>query len=68
MRLWGAAEALLEGIEIISYAHAPDRSVYERHVCEARERLDEASWRWAWTEGRTMTKEAAVAEALTGGE
>jgi predicted ATPase/transcriptional regulator with XRE-family HTH domain len=68
VRLWGAAEALLEGGEVISYAHTPDRSVYERQVGEARERLDEASWRWAWAEGRAMTKEAAVAEALTGGE
>jgi predicted ATPase/DNA-binding XRE family transcriptional regulator len=68
VRLWGAAEALLEGIEVISYAHTPDRSVYERQVGEARERLDEASWRRAWAEGRAMTKEAALAEALTRGE
>jgi tetratricopeptide (TPR) repeat protein len=67
-RLWGAAEALLEGIEVISYAHTPDRSVYERQVAEAREQFDEATWRRAWAEGRAMTKEAAVEEALTSGE
>ena len=67
-RLWGAAEVLLEAIEAIAFAHTPDRSVYERQVAEARERLDEEVWRRAWTEGRAMTKEAAVAEALTGKE
>ena len=55
-------------IEAIAFAHTPDRSVYERQVAEARERLDEEVWRRAWTEGRAMTKEAAVAEALTGKE
>jgi predicted ATPase/DNA-binding XRE family transcriptional regulator len=67
-RLWGAAEVLLEGIEAIAFAHTPDRSVYDRQVAEARERLDEATWRRAWAEGRAMTKDAAVAEALAGGE
>jgi ATP/maltotriose-dependent transcriptional regulator MalT len=65
-RLWGAAEALLERIEAISFAHTPDRSDYERQVAEARERFDDEVWRMAWAEGRAMTKEAAVAEALMG--
>ena len=67
-RLWGAAEALLERIEVIAYAHTPDRSVYAGQVAEARERLAEGTWRLAWAEGRAMTRDAAVAEALTSGE
>jgi tetratricopeptide (TPR) repeat protein len=63
-RLWGGAEALLESTEIVAYAHAPDRSLYQRQVANARERLDEAAWEAAWAEGRMMTLEEMVAEAL----
>ena len=63
-RLWGAAEALLERTEIIAYAHAPDRSLYQRQVAAARARLDEGMWAEAWQEGRAMTSEQAVAYAL----
>jgi predicted ATPase/DNA-binding XRE family transcriptional regulator len=63
-RLWGAAEALLETTEIISYAHAPDRSLYRRQVAAARERLDEAAWEAAWAVGRAMMPQQAVAYAL----
>ena len=66
-RLWGAAEALLESTEIVAYAHAPDPSLYQRQVAAARERLDEAAWEAAWAEGRTMTLEEVVAEALAEG-
>jgi predicted ATPase/DNA-binding XRE family transcriptional regulator len=66
-RLWGAAEALLETTEIIAYAHAPDPSLYQRQVAAAREGLDEAAWEAAWAEGRTMTLEEVVAEALAEG-
>jgi hypothetical protein len=67
-RLWGAAEAILETTEIIAYAHAPDRSLYQRQVASARERLDEAAWESAWAEGRAMTPEQAVEYALEGNE
>lgn len=63
-RLWGAAEAILETTEIIAYAHAPERSHYQRQVAAARERLDEAPWKAAWAEGRAMTPQQAVAYAL----
>jgi non-specific serine/threonine protein kinase len=63
-RLWGAAEAILETTEVIAYAHAPDRSLYQRQVAAARERLGEAAWAVAWAEGQAMTIEQAVAYAL----
>jgi non-specific serine/threonine protein kinase len=63
-RLWGAAEALLEGIEATAYPHAPDRSVYEGRVSTARLRLNEAAWMAAWAEGGAMTSEQAVEYAL----
>jgi predicted ATPase/DNA-binding XRE family transcriptional regulator len=63
-RLWGTAEALLETTEIISYAHAPDRSLYRRQVAAARARLDEAAWEAVWAEGRAMMPQQAVAYAL----
>jgi predicted ATPase/DNA-binding XRE family transcriptional regulator len=63
-RLWGAAETLLETTEIISYAHAPDRSLYQRQVAAARARLDDAAWEAAWAEGRAMMPQQAVAYAL----
>jgi tetratricopeptide (TPR) repeat protein len=63
-RLWGAAEALLETTEIVSYAHAPDRSLYQRQVSAARGRLGEAAWDAAWAEGRAMMPQQAAAYAL----
>ena len=62
-RLWGAAEALLESIEITAYPHAPDRSLYQRDVAAARARLGENEWEEAWAEGRQMTAEQATALA-----
>jgi predicted ATPase/transcriptional regulator with XRE-family HTH domain len=71
-RLWGAAEGLLERIEVIAYAHAPDPSVHASRVAEARGRLDEEAWRQAWAEGRAMSFEQAVGyvlgELMTSGE
>src|SRR5215213_10260193 len=64
-RLWGAAEALLEKIEVTAYIYAPDRSVYQGQVRAARACLDEAAWQTAWTEGRAMTPERAVEYALS---
>ena len=63
--LWGAAEALLEKIEVAAYIYAPDRSVYQGQVRAARACLDEAAWQTAWTEGRAMTPERAVEYALS---
>jgi predicted ATPase/DNA-binding SARP family transcriptional activator/DNA-binding CsgD family transcriptional regulator len=63
--LWGAAEALLEKIEVAAYIYAPDRSVYQGQVSAARARLEEAAWQRAWTEGRAMTSERAIEYALS---
>ena len=63
-RLWGAAEALLEAIEVAAYPHAPDRSLRRREVAAARARLDDdPAWTRAWTDGREMTAGQAAREA-----
>jgi predicted ATPase/DNA-binding SARP family transcriptional activator/DNA-binding CsgD family transcriptional regulator len=64
-RLWGAAEALLEQIEVTAYIYAPDRSAYQDRVRAARAQLDEAAWQAAWIEGREMTPEQAVGYAIS---
>lgn len=63
-RLWGAAEAILEPIEVIAYPYATDRSLHDRQVAAARERLDQETWTRAWAEGRAMTIEQAIEYAL----
>jgi non-specific serine/threonine protein kinase len=63
-RLWGAAEALLEAIEVLAYPHASDRSLYQQQVADARDRLDQRTWAEAWAEGREMTGDQAVEYAL----
>lgn len=63
-RIWGAAEAILEDIEVIAYPFAPDPAVRERQVAEARERLGEPAWTDAWAEGRAISPDAAVSYAL----
>ena len=65
-RLWGAAEALLEAIEVLAYPHASDRSLYQHQVADARDRLDQRTWSEAWAEGREMTGDQAVEYALKG--
>src|SRR5215207_540885 len=64
VRLWGAAEALLEKIEAAAYIYAPDRSVYQDQVSAARAQLDKEAWEAAWAEGRAMTSERAIEYAL----
>jgi tetratricopeptide (TPR) repeat protein len=63
-RLWGAAEAIMEPIELIAYPYATDRSLHDRRVAAARERLDEETWTRAWAEGRLMTTEQAIEYAM----
>jgi hypothetical protein len=63
-RLWGAAEVILEPIEVIAYPYATDRSLHDRRVAAARERLDQETWTRAWEEGRAMTTEQAIEYAL----
>jgi predicted ATPase/DNA-binding XRE family transcriptional regulator len=63
-RLWGAAEAILEPIEVIAYPYATDRSLHDRQVAAARERLDQETWTRAWAEGQAMTTKQAIEYAL----
>ena len=65
-RLWGAAEALLETIEVAAYPHAPDSSLRRREVAGARARLGADEWEEAWAEGRGMAAGKAAAYALGG--
>jgi predicted ATPase/class 3 adenylate cyclase len=63
-RLFGAAEAL----RIALGAPLPpgERADYERDVAAARAQLDEATLAAAWAEGRAMSLEQSIAEALEG--
>jgi len=64
-RLWGAAEALLEKIEVAAYIYAPDRSVHQGQVSAACARLEAAAWQAAWAEGRAMSPEQAIGYTLS---
>ena len=61
-RLFGAAEALLQrGFTVLTPA---DRLAYERDVAMLRVRLPASEVKAAWAEGRALTMEQAVSEAL----
>jgi predicted ATPase/transcriptional regulator with XRE-family HTH domain len=61
-RLFGAAEHMREttGVPL----SPSERQDYDRYVAAAREGLDEARWTEAWADGRVMTADRAIAEAL----
>ncbi|HSH81420.1 MAG TPA: hypothetical protein VLA19_23070, partial [Herpetosiphonaceae bacterium] len=62
VRLLGASEAALERMGAF---HQPsDMPEIDRIVAAVRERLDDAAFDSAWAEGRAMTLEQAVADAL----
>jgi predicted ATPase len=63
-RLWGAEEALLEGIEVGVHAHLPDSTHNRSQIDAARARLGERRFAAAWAEGRTMSPKQAVEYAL----
>jgi predicted ATPase/DNA-binding CsgD family transcriptional regulator len=63
-QLYGASEALLESVGAPLYVHAQDRAIYEKAVETLRSRLGEETFGTAWTDGRAMTLEQAVAYAL----
>ena len=63
-RLWGAAEALLETIEVMIYPHASDRLLRQRQVAGARARFEGEAWEAVWNEGRALGFKEAVAYAL----
>ncbi len=62
-RLWGVAESLLESSEAAVYVHTPDRTVHAQTVAAARTRFDALIWADAWSTGRTLSLDGAVAEA-----
>jgi len=64
-RLWGAAEALREALDWSWWT--AERILHQPLLDATRSRLDDASWEAAFTEGRAMTLEEAVAYALSGG-
>jgi tetratricopeptide (TPR) repeat protein len=65
-RLFGAVQDVLETSgDMLSPA---DRNEYERNVMGARAELDETTFAAAWAQGRTMTLEQAVIEALSKGK
>jgi ATP/maltotriose-dependent transcriptional regulator MalT len=66
-RLCGAAETLREVTGVSMHTLGTHRALYERQVAALRERLDAETFGAAWAEGRKMTLEEAVAEALAEG-
>jgi tetratricopeptide (TPR) repeat protein len=65
VRLFGAAEELLEAVEApVYYYFEPNRSLYERIKAAMRSQLGEEAFKAAWAEGRARTFEQAVECAL----
>lgn len=61
-RLLGAAQAQLEAIG--SPLEPGDRAEYERNVAATRMAMDRANFATAWAEGRSLTIEQAIGQAL----
>jgi predicted ATPase/DNA-binding XRE family transcriptional regulator len=63
-RLFGAAEAQWRASGAVRYA--AEQPAFERDLASVRARLDEHTFATAWSEGRAMNAEMAVAYALDG--
>jgi predicted ATPase/transcriptional regulator with XRE-family HTH domain len=63
-QLFGTAESLLEAIGMSGRRDPVDQKEIDNYVAVIRDQLDEAAFAAAWAEGRTMTLEQAIAEAL----
>jgi len=61
-QMFGAVEALREVSR--TYVTHPDQIEYDRNVAAVRAQLDEATFIRAWAEGRALTIEEAVDDAL----
>ncbi len=61
-RLFGAAEALREAVGSVLWP--ANRLEYQRNLAALRAQLDEDSLAAAWADGRTMTMERAIEQAL----
>jgi predicted ATPase/class 3 adenylate cyclase len=62
VRLFGAADALLERIKVP--LTPADRAQHDGDLAAARSQVDGQAWEIAWTEGRTMGLEQAIEFAL----
>ena len=62
-RLFGAAEALRERTGSTATV-TPWRELYERHLAALRAQLDARELAARWTEGRALTPDEPVAEAV----
>ena len=63
-RLFGAAEALGEA-RSVTPSFPPTQALYERDPATTLSKLDAETFAAAWAEGRAMTPQEAVTEALT---
>jgi len=63
-RLWGAAESLSDALGRAALGPA-EREFYGSYLTATRAQLDEKAWEAAWTEGRAMPLEEAIAYALS---
>ena len=61
-RLFGAAEAALEGLAMTLPPH--NRTDYDRNVAAAQALTDQVTFAAAWAEGRMLSLEQAAAYAL----
>lgn len=64
-RLSGAAKALGDATSV-TVAFPPARTLYEQDLANVRAQLDAEAFEVSWAEGRAMTTDEAVAEALAG--
>jgi len=64
LRLFGAAEALREKIEIDMTSQ--EREAYDKEVADLKANMDENRFVSLWTEGRSMTMDEAIKFALKG--
>lgn len=62
VRIFAAAKVVRKAMDTPGMAGHP--AIYERHLATARAQLDETTFEEAWSEGRRMDLEKAVAYAL----
>lgn len=63
-RLFGAVEALVEGIGMAGRMNPSDQNELDRYLAIVRNQMDEAEFTNAWTEGHALTMEQAIVYAL----
>jgi len=61
-RVWGAADRLGEAVGLL--LPIADRSRNERRLAAARDRLSHEAWASAWEQGRAMSLDQAIDDAL----